>query len=309
MKMNRLNSVAASTPVLDEKCIYSVWYDKNTTRLIALDHDGGDVWSRDIGVTSLKHGPCTSPIVYKDMIIISQEQSDTSKQPQGRWLAIDKNSGEIRWSIKHQPDKKPSYLVPCVYTDGAGKDVIIFSSHQSGVCGVDPLAGEIVWQVKGVAPDRVVSCPVISGDLILNTCGSGGSGKQLSVVRPGIADMKAEKVYTLQGRFIPYVSTGIAVDGLFFLFHDNGQITCLDSMTGEIKWSEKPAGRFYCSPIYADGKLYCMDMAGKLIVVRAGGKYEMLGVTDLGEGTYASVSISNGRVFLRTFTRLICVGK
>jgi outer membrane protein assembly factor BamB len=308
MKMHSLNSAAGSTPALDDKCIYSVWYDNDKMQLIALDHDGGDVWSKDLGPTSMRFGPCTSPIVYKDMIIISQEQGATSKQPDGRWVALNKSNGDILWSIKHLPDNKSSYLVPCVYTDASGKDVIVFCSKQRGVCGVDPLTGKIVWQVEDAMLDRSVSSPVISGDMILNTGGSGGGGKHLSVVRPS-SGSKVETVYTSRERFIPYVPTGIAVDGLFFLYHDNGQMTCLDSLTGQVKWSEKPAGKFYSSPVYADGKLYAMDMDGMLLVVRAGEKYEMLAQSDLGEGTYASVSMSNGRVFLRTFTQLICVGK
>lgn len=309
LKMNKLNSVAASTPALDEKHIYSIWYGKDKTRVIALDHDGGEVWSKDFSATYLRHGPCTSPIVYKDMVIFSQEQENL-KEALGKWIALDKTNGDVLWSIEHLPDKKGSYLVPCVYTDGAGKDVIVFCSNQRGVCGVDPSNGKIVWQVKGVTPARPIGGPVISGDLILNTSGSGGGGKGLSVVRPGVGlDGKVETVYTLKGKFIPYVSTPIAVDGLFFFYHDNGNIACIESLTGDIKWSEKPAGRFYCSPVYADGKLYCMDMDGKLIVLAAGGKFEMLGESDLGEGSYSSVAMSNGRVFLRTFTQLICVGK
>jgi outer membrane protein assembly factor BamB len=241
------------------------------------------------------------------MVIFTQEQ-ENSNEPFGKWVAVDKNSGEVRWSIAHLPHGKASYLVPCVYTDGAGKDVIVFCSNQRGVCGVDPSSGKIVWQVKGVTPARPIAGPVISGDLILNTSGGGGSGKGLSVVRPG-SDGKVETVYTLQERFIPYVSTPIAVDGLFFFYHDNGNIACIDSLTGKLKWSEKPAGRFYSSPVYADGKLYCIDMKGKLIVLAAGEKFKLLGESDLGDKSYSSVAMSNGRFFLRTFTRLICVGK
>lgn len=308
LKIHKLNSLAASTPALDGKHIYSIWYGKDKTRLIALNHDGLEVWSKDFEATTLRHGPCTSPIVYKDMVIFTQEQ-ENSKEPLGKWIAVDKKNGDVRWSIAHLPDNKASYLVPCVYTDGAGKDVIVFCSQQRGVCGVDPSSGKIVWQVKGVTPARPIAGPVISGDLILNTSGGGGTGKGLSVVRPGGGEGKVETVYTLQGKFIPYVSTPIAVDGLFFFYHDNGNIACIDSLTGKIKWNAETAGRFYCSPVYADGKLYCMDMDGKLVVLAAGGKFELLGESDLGEGSYSSVSMSNGRVFLRTFTRLICVGK
>lgn len=310
LKMHKLNSLAASTPALDGKHIYSIWYGKDKTRLIALDHDGGEVWSKDFEATTLPLGQATSPIVYKDMVIFVHEQENT-KEPLGKWIAVDKKNGDVRWSIEHlADDNKASYLVPCVYTDRAGKDVIVFCSKQRGVCGVDPSSGTIVWQVEGVTPARPIAGPVISGDLILNTSGGGGGGKGLSVVRPGVgADGKVETVYTLKGKFIPYVSTPIAVDGLFFFYHDKGNIACIDSLTGDIKWSEKPAGRFYSSPVYADGKLYCMDMDGKLIVLAAGGKFEMLGESDLGESSYSSVAMSNGRVFLRTFTKLICVEK
>ena len=67
-KMHNLNSLAASTPALDEKHIYSIWYGKEKTRLITLDHDGVEVWSKDFEATTLWHGPCTSPIVYNDMV-------------------------------------------------------------------------------------------------------------------------------------------------------------------------------------------------------------------------------------------------
>lgn len=307
LRMHGLNSLSGSTPALDEKHVYSLWYGKDKTLLSALDHKGNEVWSKEFGASTLKHGPCTCPIVYEDMVIFSHEQDNPEEHP-GKWVAVDKASGDVRWSIDHLQGGRGSYLVPCVFSDAAGKDVIVFCSQQRGVCGIDPLTGKIVWQVKGVTQARPIAGPVISGGLILNTSGSGGGGKGLSVVRP-LSGGKVETVYTLKERFIPYVSTPIAVGGLFFFFHDNGTVACIDSLTGRPKWSEKPAGRYYSSPVYADGKLYCIDRDGKLVVVKAGEKYQLLGESDLGDKSNSSVAISNGRVFLRTFSRLICVGK
>ena len=309
-RMNSLNSLAASTPAVDEKHVYAIWYDKDKTLLVALDHTGKEIWSKDFGVSYLRHGPCTSPILYKDIVVFTQEQNKNSKQPEGKWIAVHNQTGQIRWTVKRDLTIYASYSVPCVYTDKQGKDVLIFSSRQHGITAVDPGTGKVVWETKDVLPARVVSSPVLAGDLILNTCGSRGSGKQLAVVRPPVTTGQTpEVVYTSQDKFVPYVSTGISVNNLFFLYHDQGMLTCIDSITGNIKWSEKPAGRYYSSPVYANGILYCMDMDGKVVVVRAKDSYELLGIMDLGEKTQASVSIANGRIFLRTLTQLVCVGK
>ena len=309
LKMNRLNSIAAGTPTVDEKHVYALWYGRNETRLVALDHTGRHIWTRNFPAPYLQHGPGSSPIVYQDMVVFTQEQNKSSEQA-SKWIAVDKHTGKLRWSLSRDPTDQASYSVPCVYTDKDKKDVLIFSSKQHGITAIDPETGKVVWEVKDTLPARVVSSPVISGDLILNTCGSGGGGKQLAIISAlATANRQPEITYTSNEKFVPYVSTAIAVDGLFFLYHDQGTITCIESATGNVKWSEEPAGRYYSSPVYADGKLYCMDMDGKVVVLRAKDSYEVLAIMDLSEKTQASIAIANGRIFLRTFTRLLCVGK
>jgi len=309
-KMDRVNSLAASTPAVDEEHVYALWYGKAETLLVALDHTGKEIWCKDFGLTYLRHGPCTSPILYRDMVIFTQEQDRQSKQPECKWIAVHKQTGHIRWIVTRGSTNYASYSVPCVYTDKQGKDVLVFSSHQHGITAVDPSTGTVVWETEGVLPSSVVSSPVIAGDFIVNTCGSGGGGKQLAVVRPPeTTGQGPEVVYTSQDKFVTYVSTGISVDTLVFLYHDQGTVTCIDSMTGKVNWSQKPAGRFYSSPVCANGMLYCMDMDGKVVIIKATDSYEIVGIMDLGEKTQASISIANGRIFLRTLTRLVCVGK
>ena len=50
-------------------------------------------------------------------------------------------------------------------------------------------------------------------------------------------------------------------------------------------------------------------MDGKVIVLRAAEAYKVLGITDLGQETQASVAIADGKIFLRTLTHLICIEK
>ena len=216
-KMDSVNSLAASTPAVDEEHVYALWYGKAKTLLVALDHTGEEIWSKDFGSTYLRHGPCTSPIPYKDMVIFTQEQDRHAKQQESKWIAVHNQTGQIRWTLKRDLSDYASYSVPCVYTDKQGKDVLIFSSRQHGITAVDPGTGTVVWEIKEVLPTSVVSSPVLAGDFILNTCGSGGGGKQLTVVRPPTTiGQTPEVVYISQEKCVPFVPTGIAVDNSVF---------------------------------------------------------------------------------------------
>jgi len=164
--------------------------------------------------------------------------------------------------------------------------------------------------VPAVLGDRVVSSPVIAGDFVIATCGEGGRGKGLTAVRPAREGetVAARQVYRLEGKVVPYVPTSVAYQGLLFTFHDNGQISCLDSDTGRTRWSEKPAGRFYGSPICISGILYGVTTNGDVVVVRAGPSYELLSVNPLGEKSHATPAVGDGRLYVRTFSHLVCIG-
>ena len=97
-------------------------------------------------------------------------------------------------------------------------------------------------------------------------------------------------------------------DGLLFLFHDQGTVSCLRSATGDVLWSEKPAGRYYGSPVWVDGKLYCITIEGDVVVLKAGPQYERLAVNPLGQKSHATPAVADGRMYLRTFSRLISIG-
>jgi len=149
-----------------------------------------------------------------------------------------------------------------------------------------------------------VSSPVIAGDYLIGTCGQGGGGVRLVAVRPG----SGEVVYETRGLQAPYVPTPLAVGDLLFVCHDRGDISCLVAATGELLWSERPAGPFYGSPVCVDGKLYCTTKTGEVVVVRASRTYELLAINPLNEPSYATPAIAGGRMYLRTFSHLISIG-
>jgi outer membrane protein assembly factor BamB len=176
--------------------------------------------------------------------------------------------------------------------------------------GVDPRTGNVVWESAFAFISRVISSPVIAGDLLIGTCGDYGAGKRLIAIRPGTSDKSVQptEVYKIESSNTPYVPTSIAKDGLLFTFHDRGDVSCLRIATGEQLWREKPAGRFFGSPVWADGKLYCITVDGDVVVVRAAETYELLAVNPLKETSHATPAIAGERMYLRTYSHLFSIG-
>jgi outer membrane protein assembly factor BamB len=281
------------------------------TILAALNHEGKEIWKRTFEGVQCQHGAGSSPIVYDDMVIFTHENEDSSsKDAKSFWIAVDCKTGETRWTLDRKTGPKTSYSTPCVYTPADGKKQLIFTSFSHGMTGVDPLAGTVILELDSAFISRVVSSPVIADRLLIGTCGDYGVGKRLIAIRPGTSDKSTRPVeaYKIDGSTIPYVPTSVAKDSLLFMFLDRGDVECLRSATGEQLWREKPAGRFFSSSVWVDGKLYCITTDGDVVVVRAAETYELLAINPLGETSNATPAVSGGRMYLRTYSHLFCIG-
>ena len=311
-RMNNLNSYATGTPALDADRVYVLWSTAKEMLLAALDHDGNEVWQREFGPTTSSHGPGVSPVVVNDLVVFSREQKTGTGLAINGWVAVDRRTGETRWTVPRKLGAI-SYSTPCLYRpqDG-GAAQLVFTSQLHGITAVDPRAGKVIWEADFAFIARVASSPVIVGDLIAGTCGQGGGGKRIAAIRPPVsAGASATEAYSSEDRAsgtIPYVSTSLCKDGLLFSYHDQGTICCRRAETGEIIWSEKPAGRYYGSPVWVDGRLYCITREGDVVVVKAEAEYKLLGVNSLGEKSDATPAIADEKMYLRTLSHLICLG-
>jgi len=226
------------------------------------------------------------------------------------WIAVDKKSGQVRWKLKRKTGPKTSYSTPCLYAPAVGARQLIFNSNSHGITAVDPENGAVIWEVASALPNRIVSSPVIADGLIIGTCGDGGSGKRLIAIRPGSSDKSVppEEVYKIEDSSATYVPTAVAKGDLLFTFHDRGDVSCLRSATGQRLWKERPAGKFFGSPVCVDGKLYCMTTDGDVVVIKAAETYELLATNHLGETSHATPAVAGGRMYLRTYSHLFSMG-
>jgi outer membrane protein assembly factor BamB len=306
--MNPLNTYAASTPAADAHAVYVLWTTTAQFTLIKLDHDGHELWKKEYGPIDSKHGPCISPMLYQDMVIFTQESRDNTKGLGSRWLAVDKKDGAIRWQIKRDPTGvKNDYMTPCVYVDPTGKEQLIFSSQCNGITGVDPINGNILWEVPLSFKGRTISSPVLAGDLVIASDGAGTSGKVLAIVKAGTVNQPGKVLHRIETRLAPFIPTSIVVHDRLYTFHDAGAVVCWDIQTGKPIWEEKTRKRFYGSPIALGDRIYCITSKGEVLVLQAGDSYKRLATNPLGEKSQATPAVANGNLYLRTLTSLICV--
>ena len=308
---NKLNSFASATPTVDADHVYVLFTSPEEAILAALNHQGAEIWKRTFEGVKCQHGAGSSPIVHDDMVIFTHEhENSSSKDAQSVWIAVNRKTGETCWTLDRKTGPKTSYSTPCVYTPAGGKPQLIFNSHSHGMTSVDPGTGKVIWEVASAFPARVVSSPVIADELLVGSCGDGGRGKRLIAIRPGSGNgsIQPEEAYSIDSGHRPYVPTSIAKDGLLFTFLDIGYVSCWNSATGRQLWEEKPAGRFFGSPVWVDGKLYCITMDGDVVVIKAADKYELLAINPLGETSHAAPAVAGGRMYLRTYSQLFSIG-
>lgn len=299
------NNLASSSPAVDESKLYIIWYAREKVRLIAITHKGELQWQSEFEGIEARHGGGSSLVLTENNVVFTREQEEGSSY-KSSWVAVDKNTGKTVWELERESCARNSFSTPILVENERQLPQLVFTSEAHGFTGIDPETGQVLWENKGLLTHRVVASPVYSNGLLL------GCRKGQSVVVE--VDLDSHKVaetalYTLPPNLSPYVPTPLVKDGLLYLFLDNGTAACVKLASGELLWKERPAGPLYGSPVWVDGKLYCLSKAGKVIVLQAGKDYKLHGLHDLGEGSFSTpVMCESGMVF-RTFSRLMLLKK
>ena len=186
--LNGLNTYATSTPAVDEKRLYVAWASGDQLLLRALDHDGQEVWQRDLGKYVCEHGFGNSPIVYEDLVILVNSQQAEELEPNqepgtSSVMALDRETGELRWETPRTV-ARVCYSTPCIYQPPAGPPELICYDKGHGFFSLDPHTGAENWSLP-VFTMRTVASPILVGDLVFGCNGSGGGGHYLVAARMG----------------------------------------------------------------------------------------------------------------------------
>jgi len=253
-------------------------------------------------------------VVYKNLVVLVNEQDGLGVQGTetagvSSLIAVDKLTGKTAWQIPRESAMVP-YSTPCVRVLENGGEELIFNSTSHGITAVDPETGKINWELPKLVDKRSVSSPVIlPNGLITISCGSGGGGNYLLAVHP--TDEKspmAGKTAFKVDKTAPYVPTPIALGSRLFLLTDAGIAVCVDANSGEIVKQKRIGGTYYGSPICVNGKLYAANTGGEMVVISADDELEQLASNPLGEYSHSTPAVAHGRLYVRTYQHLLCIG-
>jgi outer membrane protein assembly factor BamB len=97
-------------------------------------------------------------------------------------------------------------------------------------------------------------------------------------------------------------------DQLYIVPRDGDELTCLDAKTGRELYKQPlpDAVGFFASPWAYDGRVFFLDTEGRTYVIKAGPRFNLLGVNDVQERCRATPALSQGAVLLRTMESLYC---
>jgi len=252
-------------------------------------------------------GYASSPIIREGRVIV---QCDVEKQS---WIAaFQLQDGKEIWRTPR--NNKPSWATPSTYTHNGA--TFIAANGYERIAGYELATGKEVWHLQG-GGDIPVPAPVVQDGLIAIT-NAHGRLAPVYVIGTGAAGDLAEADSGDKNKFLRwlaprrgnYMQTPLLLEGRLYLCNDAGVATCLDAATGDEKWRERlgdGSTGFTASPVAAGGRLYWTAENGRVIVVKAGDKFEKLAENDLGEPAMASPAIADGTLYFRTRRHIVAV--
>jgi len=128
----------------------------------------------------------------------------------------------------------------------------------------------------------------------------------------GRGDLTESTVVWRYRRGLPNVPSPLLYRDVLYLVKDGGILTTLDPKTGNVyKQARLPGalGRYWASPVAADGKVYVASEEGKVTVLAASANWEILSTNDLADEVFATAAIEPGRIYFRTRSALYCFGQ
>jgi len=300
--IHKFSSYASATPAANEKFVIFTWTTKESDIMLCMDHEGNEKWRRDFGPYDTQHGNGNSAMIHKGVVYYTHCHFGDSKI-----FALDVETGNVIASIARK-SAKPSHSTPCVRIGANGKEEIVFTSDAHGVFALSPRNLNELWESGDKTFNkRCVLSPVLVGNYVLGSCGSGGGGNYIVAVQPSKKQGEAPTEVWRIKKAAPYVPTALAYKDSLYLIDDKGIATCVDPSDASILWQQRLGANYFGSPVTAGNHIYILSTTGDVHILEASKEFKHLKPVSLGEKAYSTPAIANGRMYLRTYSQLFCL--
>jgi len=301
-----INTYASPSPCIEKGFVY-VHYGNLGTACINTSN-GAIVWKRNDFQCRHVQGPASSPVIYKNMLILHFEGVDV------RYIvALDKTNGKLIWKTDRpeEPYKaldeigRKAYITPIIL-NVKGRDMMI--SNGSAICiAYDPNNGKEIWRVVDGA-ESTISMPFADNGVVFwysgfRLDGAGIKFTDLLAVNPdGSGDITATNILWKKrdDQSKNQLLSPVIKDGLIYTVNTRNILMCIDAETGKEIWSKHVTSDFNASPVFVNGNIWFFSVKGEVLIIKAGREYEVIEQNQMDSGIWATPAVLRNSVIMRT---------
>lgn len=302
------STYACETPATDGQRLYVLFGD---TGLYCYELDGTPLWSQPIEPkrTQADYGAAASPVVFENQVIMVYDNMEES------YIAsFHAETGELNWKTERQ--EKSTWATPFVWRNALRTEIVVCGKKRNRSYD---LSGNVLWELDGKMSNLVIPSPFAAHGLLYIASGYVGDQQRPTLaIRPGgtgdISLAENETTNEFVAWFLPkagpYNPSTIVYGDYYYTLFDRGFVTCHEALTGAEVYDRQPFARgstFTASPWAYNGKLFFLSEDGDTFVVEAGPEFRLLATHSLEELCIATPSICQGKLFLRTASKLYCI--
>lgn len=298
-KIREDHGYATSTLLVDRGRLFAFF---GKSGVFALDLQGKELWHTEVGSGLNGWGSATSPVAYKDLIIVNASVESEAL------VALHRDTGKEVWRAGGIQE---SWNTPILVSVGGKTELVVARNEK--VLGFDPDTGKQLWSC-GTEIGWYMCPGLVAAEGIVYAVGGRSGGAALAVRAGGRGDVtKTHRLWRL-GKCTNVPSPILHEGHLYFVQDNQGIAYCVEAKSGKLVYEQRlsPApGMFYASPVLADGKLYCLTREGEMVILAAKTTFEELGRNQLERrGMFnASPAVVGKRLILRSNRYVYCVGE
>jgi outer membrane protein assembly factor BamB len=287
-KMSEDAGLAVSTVAANDKAVCAVFSNGN---LISLNHEGRKLWATNLGVPNSTYGYSSSLIIFENTLIV---QYDSDKKISLMGFNIE--TGMLKWETIRSG--KPVWSSPVIANFDNVSQIVI--NGNPSTAGFEAATGKQLWSLDCLSGDVAPSVAVNSTMAYSVT-----DYENLVAILPGTTPSAKWK----DNAYTPDVSSPVATDDFLFVATGYGDVACYNAQEGDTLWTHYFIDPIYASPIIADDKVWFLDRAGKMHVVRKSEKFELVSESSIGEPADCTPAFSDGHIYIRGKKNLYCISE
>ena len=291
-----------ATPTVDGKFVYALGQYGD---LVCLQiSDGKVVWRKNLatdfgGKMMSGWGYSESPLVLGDQLLC------TPGGASGTVIALDKKTGAVLWRSSELTDAAAYSSLITAKIGGVLQVIVLTGAH---VAGLAPATGKLLWSAPREGRTAVAPTPVCKDDYVFVTSGYGAGCNLFKITHSG-AEFKADEIYATK-EIVNHHGGVVLAGSNIYGFSDGKGWVCVDFQTGKSLWESKQLGKG--TLLAADGHCYLRsESGGALALIEATptgwqetGRFVQPHLS--GKNTWAHLSISGGKLFVRDQDVLLC---